>query len=141
MDAPAGAHGRDLSELLRRAQTALIPVVPSAIDLRAMSRFYEDLVRLSRVVNSQIRIASVANRVRETSPNRVLLEEYLRGLKLPNGRKLPFTTVLRQSQLYIKAAERGLGIFELAPSLVAHELELWQPMLRWLNSKRSLPES
>ncbi|MEM7406194.1 MAG: ParA family protein [Pseudomonadota bacterium] len=141
MDAPAGAQGRDLSELLRRAQSALVPVVPSAIDLRALARFYDELMSLSRVNNAQIRIATVANRVRELSPNRVLLEEYLRSLKLPNGRRLPFTTVLRQSQAYVKAAERGLGIFELAPSLVAHELELWQPLLRWLNSKRSLPES
>ena len=140
MDAPAGAQGRDMSELLRRSQTALIPVIPSAIDMRALARFYDELVGLSRVVNQQIRIATVANRVRETSPNRVLLEEYLRKLKLPDGRKLPFTTVLRQSQAYIRAAERGLGIWELAPSLVAHELELWQPLIRWLNSKRSLPD-
>jgi chromosome partitioning protein len=139
MDAPAGAQGRDLTELLRRAQTAVVPVVPSPIDMRALARFYDDLVRLTRVVNSQIRIATVANRVREASPNRVLLEEYLRKLKLPDGRKLPFTTVLRNSQAYVRAADRGLGVFELAPSLVAHELELWQPLLRWLNSKRSLP--
>ena len=140
MDAPAGAQGRDMSELLRRSQTALIPVIPSAIDMRALARFYDELVGLSRVVNQQIRIATVANRVREASPNRVLLEDYLRKLKLPDGRKLPFTTVLRQSQAYIRAAERGLGIWELAPSLVAHELELWQPLIRWLNSKRSLPD-
>ena len=140
MDAPAGAQGRDMSELLRRSQTALIPVIPSAIDMRALVRFYDELVGLSRVVNQQIRIATVANRVREASPNRVLLEDYLRKLKLPDGRKLPFTTVLRQSQAYIRAAERGLGIWELAPSLVAHELELWQPLIRWLNSKRSLPD-
>ena len=140
MDAPAGAQGRDMSELLRRSQTALIPVIPSAIDMRALARFDDELVGLSRVVNQQIRIATVANRVREASPNRVLLEDYLRELKLPDGRKLPFTTVLRQSQAYIRAAERGLGIWELAPSLVAHELELWQPLIRWLNSKRSLPD-
>ena len=68
MDAPAGAQGRDLSELLKRAQSAVIPVIPSPIDLRAMSRFYNDLIRLTRVSNNQIRIATVANRVRETSP-------------------------------------------------------------------------
>ena len=63
------------------------------------------------------------------------------AVMLPDGRKLPFTTVLRQSQIYIRAAERGLGIWELAPSLVEHEIELWKPLLRWLNSKHSMPES
>jgi chromosome partitioning protein len=140
IDAPAGVRGRELSDLLRKAQTAIVPVLPSAIDLRALGRFHDEMMGLARVQNHQIRVATVANRVRETSPSRVLLEESLRKLRLADNRKLPFTTVLRQSQLYIKAAERGLGILELAPSLVTHELELWQPLVRWLNSKRSLPE-
>ena len=31
IDAPAGVRGRELSDLLRRAQTAIVPVLPSAI--------------------------------------------------------------------------------------------------------------
>lgn len=141
LDAPAGVYGKALTDLLRRVHTVVVPVVPSPVDLRAAQRFYDELVGISRVVNRGLRIATVANRVREVSPNRYLLEQYLRSLKLPDGRKLPFTTVLRQSQIYIRAAERGLGIWELAPSLVEHEIELWKPLLRWLNSKHSMPES
>jgi chromosome partitioning protein len=48
-------------------------------------------------------------------------------------------TTLRDSQNYIRAAERGLGVFELPPSLAATDLEQWKPLLRWLNSRRSLP--
>jgi hypothetical protein len=29
----------------------------------------------------------------------------------------------------------------MAPSLVEHDLEQWQPLLKWLHSKRSLPQS
>ena len=141
LDAPAGVYGKALTDLLRRVHTVVVPVVPSPVDLRAAQRFYDELIGISRVVNRGLRIATVANRVREVSPNRYLLEQYLRSLKLPDGRKLPFTTVLRQSQIYIRAAERGLGIWELAPSLVEHEIELWKPLLRWLNSKHSMPES
>lgn len=141
MDVPAGTRGRQFSDLIRKAETVVIPVVPSPLDLRAAARFYNELVKLKSLVAEQVKLVTVANRVRENSPSRWLLEEYLRALKLPDGKSLPFSTCLRQSQLYIRAAERGLGIFELAPSTIAHELDLWQPLLRFLNSKRSRPHA
>jgi len=139
-DAPAALHGRTLSEMVRRAQTIVIPVVPSPIDLRAAARFIDELIGTARVVNRQVRVATVANRVREYSPSRWELEDFLDSLKLSDGRKLPFVAYLRQSQNYARAAERGLGIWEGTPSMVYYDLELWEPLIRWLNSKRSLPE-
>ena len=141
LDVPAGTRGRQFSDLLRKAETVVIPVVPSPLDLRAAARFYEELVKLRSLVAEQVKLVTVANRVRENSPSRWLLENYLRALKLPDGKSMPFATCLRQSQLYIRAAEKGLGIFELAPSTITHELDLWQPLLRFLNSKRSRPSA
>lgn len=138
-DAPAATHGKELTDLLRKAQSCVIPVVPSVIDLNAASRFLDELVEVGRVIKSQVRVATVANRVRENSPGRFELEDYLKSVKLSNGRRLPFTAHLRNTQNYVHAAERGLGIFEMAPSRVSHDIELWDPLLRWLGSKRSLP--
>ena len=139
MDAPAAIRGHGLVDLVKRAQTLVVPVIPSPFDLRAASRFHDELVRVGRLVRRQVKVTTVANRVCENSPSRVMLEEYLRALKLPNGRRLPFSTYLRQAQIYIRAAERGLGIWELAPSTIAHEIELWQPLLKWLSSRQSFP--
>lgn len=48
---------------------------------------------------------------------------------------------LRQSHpLYLKAAEKGLSIFELSPSAAAVEREYWVPLLKWLASPRSMPQ-
>ena len=141
LDIPAGTRGRQLSGILRRAETVIIPVTPSSLDLRATARFYDDLLKLRSLIGNRVKLVTVANRVRENSPSRWLLEEYLRSLRLPDGKRLPFSTCLRQSQLYIRAAERGLGIFELAPSSIVHEVELWRPLLRFLNSKRSVPNA
>ena len=54
-------------------------------------------------------------------------------------RQAPFISVLRETQNYNKAADRGLGIFELAPYLVRRDQDQWQPIIKWLNSKRSQP--
>ena len=62
------------------------------------------------------------------------LDTYLRKV-----RKAPFISALRETQNYVRAAERGLGIFELPPYMVRKDLDQWDPIIRWLNSKRSQP--
>ncbi len=133
LDAPAAVHGRALSDLVKRAQTVVIPVLPSPIDIRAASHFIHDLLLVGKVSRQQSKIAVVANRVRENTVIYHTLERFLKQLKIP------FLSSLRDSQNYIRAAERGLGIFELAPSSIVHDLEQWRPVTRWLNSKRSQP--
>jgi len=139
MDSPAGVRGKMLGELLQRAQTVLIPIVPSTIDLNAAEHFLDDLLEIGRVMRSRVRVATVANRVRERSPDTMDLEDYLRGLRLPSGRRMPFAAMLRTSANYVHASERGLSIFEIAPSRAERDLEMWDPLTRWLNSKRSMP--
>lgn len=134
-DAPAGIKGKQLTALVRRAETLIIPVLPSPIDIRAASRFIGELLLVGKVSRKQTKLAVVANRVRENTLVYHRLEKFLNSLKIP------FVTSLRDTQNYIRAEERGLGIFELPPSQVAHDLEQWEPLLRWLRSKRSRPQS
>ena len=109
------------------------------MDIRAAERFIEELFSLRKRINRKIKVATVANRVREDTIAAAKLEIYLDKIKLPSGHKLPFITMLRATQNYIKAAERGLSIFEFAPAKTAYDREQWQPLLRWLNSSRSMP--
>ncbi len=139
MDSPAGVRGKALENLLSRAQTVLIPVVPSMIDVNAVEYFLDELLEVGRVLKNRVRVATVANRVRERSPGTEDLEEYLSGISLPSGRRMPFAAMLRNSQNYVHAAERGLGIHEIAPSRAERDLEMWDTLTRWLNSKRSMP--
>jgi len=43
MDSPAGVYGNELTKLLRRAETILIPVIPSPIDMRAAAEFIDTI--------------------------------------------------------------------------------------------------
>lgn len=129
MDAPAGTHGKTITDMLRRVDDLIVPVLPSPIDMRACSRFLQELLSNGRISRNQTRLAIVANRVRENTRIYHQLEEYLGHLEIP------FVTHLRESQNYIRSAESGLGIFELAPSMVWHDIELWDPLFAWLNRK------
>lgn len=139
MDAPASSHGDALAALLRRTHTAIVPVVPSAIDIRAAQRFFGEMRELRPLVQNDVRIATVAMRVKETARQTEDLEDFLLDQKLPSGRRFPFLTWIRLSNHYLKSAEKGLSIFEFAPLATAADREYWQPLLRWLASPRSLP--
>jgi chromosome partitioning protein len=133
-DTPAAVHGAELSALLRRAQSIIIPVLPSPIDMRAATPFVQKVLDNNRVARKEARVALIANRCRENYNIYHQLDSYLRKV-----RKAPFISVLRESQNYVRAAERGLGVFELPPYAVRKDLDQWDPIIRWLNSKRSQP--
>ena len=133
-DTPAAVHGAQLSALLRRAQSIIIPVLPSPIDMRAATPFVQKVLDNSRVARKETRVALIANRCRQNYNIYHELDRYLRKV-----RKAPFISVLRETQNYVRAAERGLGVFELAPYAVRKDLDQWEPIIRWLNSKRSQP--
>ena len=133
-DTPAAVHGKELSAYLRRAQSIIIPILPSPIDMRAATPFIQKVLDNGRIARKECRVALVANRCRENTNVYHQLDSFLRKV-----RKAPFISVLRESQNYNRAAERGLGIFELAPYLVRRDIDQWEPIIKWLASKRSQP--
>ena len=140
MDAPSRTHDQQLVTLLRKAETAVIPVVPSPMDIRAAQRFFGELKSLRSNVQNDVRIATVASRAIENSRETRNLEDLLYGFRLPSGRRFPFLTLLRQSANYIKAAQKGLSIFEFAPLTTALDREYWRPLIQWLSSRSSRPK-
>lgn len=134
IDTAAGTEGKELTALVRKAETVLVPVLPSTIDIRAAKKFIARLVMNGSISREETMVGVVANRVREYTLIADTLHTFLRRSEIP------FVATLRDTQNYIRADERGLGIFELAPSSVYQDLEQWQKLTRWLNSKRSVPE-
>jgi len=131
VDAPARVEGKEMTELIRRIETIIVPVLPSPVDIRAAADFMTKLLTTGKVSRKETRVAVVANRVRENTLIYHTLHSFLKSLKIP------FVTTLRDTQNYIRAGERGIGIFEMAPSQVWQDLEQWEPLVRWLRSKRS----
>ena len=135
IDSPARVHGPELTEMVRHAQTIIVPVLPSSIDIQAASRFLEDLSEVGRVERKEVKIAVVGNRIRENTLIAEELDEYLDSLKTP------YVAKLREAQNYIRAYTRGLGVFELPEYLAWPDWKQWEPLLEWLGSRRSWPAS
>jgi chromosome partitioning protein len=131
-DTPAAVRGKELTAMLRKAESVIVPVLPSPIDMRAATDFIREVLANGRVSRKETRLALLANRCRENTNVYHQLETFLSKI-----RKVPFISVLRETQNYNRAAERGLGIFELPPYQISRDLEQWDPIIKWLSSRRS----
>jgi chromosome partitioning protein len=128
VDAPAGASGMLLHEMLLRAHCILIPVAPSAIDIHATANFIRDLLLKGMIRARNIRLAAVANRVRSSMPVYQPLERFLNSLSLP------LLSRIADSDAYVKSAESGIGVFEMEFAQSASERQQYMPVIEWIES-------
>jgi len=133
IDAPARSHGTELTDLVRHAETIVVPVLPSSIDMQAVAKFLDELQSVPKVQKKEAKIAVVANRVRENTLIFEELDEYL------SRARIPYVAALREAQNYIRAYTRGLGIYELPEYLAWPDWEQWEPLAAWLRTARSQP--
>jgi chromosome partitioning protein len=127
IDAPAGACGLGLQEMLSRAHCILIPVAPSAIDIHATANFIRDLLLTGKIRANNIRLGVVANRVRKSNPVYQPLERFLNALNLP------LLARISDSEVFVTAAETGLGIFEMDFAASATERGQFLPIAEWVD--------
>ena len=133
MDTPAALHGKELNNMIRRAETIIIPVVPSVLDIRAVSEFAKEIRAAPTIAGRRAKIAVIGNRVRFQTKIAWQLDQFLPKLHFS------FPTHLRDSMNYVRAAEKGLGLFDMSHYATLRERDDWTPLLRWLGSKRSMP--
>src|SRR5438477_6881462 len=130
IDAPAGASGLLLQEMLSRTNCILIPVAPSSIDIHATANFIRDLLLAGRIRANNIRLAVVANRVRKSLPVYQPLERFLNSLNLP------LVSRLGDSDVYVSAAETGVGVFEMEFAASVAERQQFMPIAEWVDSPK-----
>jgi len=133
IDAPARSHGKELTDLVNHAESIIVPVLPSTIDIQASDRFIKELKAVGKVDRKKAKIGVVANRVREYTLIFEELDEYLTKLRVP------YLASLREAQNYVRAYTRGIGIYELPEYLAWPDWEQWDPLIKWVDSKRSQP--
>lgn len=125
-DAPARTDSAKVAKLIKLVDVVIIPILPSAIDMRVAASFVADIVARIRANNSHALIGVVANRAQQNYQSYKVLSDFLSLLDIP------FIGTLRNSQNYIKAADTGTGIFEMPIAEVEKDMEEWKPIIYWV---------
>lgn len=129
IDTPAGVRAHEFEALARHADVLLIPVVPSPIDLRATMKFIDIVRRLQEVRSGRLRVALIANRLRERTNSTRQLDAALD--RLTQAAKIR----VRDSQTYVGLAENGKSVFDDDTSQARGHRADWAPLLEWLESR------
>ena len=128
VDSPASVNHDDLRELTRDSTSILVPVLPSSMDIHAASRCIADLLLVAKVDRRDRKLAVVANRTRKNTKSFGKLMRFLDSLGIP------IIAVLRDSQNFVHAAERGVGLCEMQPSRVKADVEQIDRIVEWLEA-------
>ncbi len=128
VDSPASVDHNDLRELTRDSTSILVPVLPSSMDIHAASRCIADLLLVAKVDRRDRKLAVVANRTRKNTKSFANLMRFLDSLGIP------IIAVLRDSQNFVHAAEKGLGLCDMQPSRVKQDVEEIEKIVSWLDA-------
>ncbi len=129
-DLPGGLGHDKLQSQTYDANSILIPVLPSEIDVFSASRFIADLLLVAQFDRRNRQLAVVANRTRENTKSYQMLMRFLRSLKIP------LIATLRDSQAYVQAAAEGIGIYEMPLYRVRKDIAQMGSIITWLDQWR-----
>lgn len=130
IDSPAALEGTQIHDLIYGASNVIIPVLPSPIDIRYAARFIAELLLVSQLDRSDTKVAVVANRTRKNTKS---LDQLMRFL---NSLRIPVIAVLRDSQNYVEAVGRGVGVYELPHYKAKQDIEQLSKIVAWLERGR-----
>lgn len=128
IDSPASLSREALRELTGDATSILVPVLPSSIDIHAASRCIADLLLVAKIDRRDNKLAVVANRTRQHTRSFDKLMRFLDSLGIP------VIAVLRDSQIFVRATEHGLGLADLQPHRVKKDIDELGKIISWLDS-------
>ena len=126
IDSPAGLREEKLSDAVKQADCIIVPIQPSAFDIGATHDFLDILAEEKAIRKNKTFVALVGMRVNVRANAAAGLAEFMEQTGFP------ILTYLRNAQIYTLAAELGLSLFDMRPSLVEQDIQQWQPLLDWV---------
>lgn len=129
IDAPAAMKKGAIENLVRQADVIVLPVLPSAFDEGAATRFLKKLDDLKPIRRNRKPIAVLGNRMKPRSKASAELDKFLAEI----GHEV--VARLRDSAAYAELARDGLSLFDQR-SPRARTLRMdWAPLLTFIEAE------
>lgn len=132
IDLPAAIPHERLHTYTHLADSVLLPIVPSEIDIYSATRFIAELLLDVQLDRREQKLAIVANRIRARTKSYRMLLRFLTSLRIP------MIAELRDSQNFVQAAAAGIGVCELPSYRVREDLAQLAAVVRWLDKRLSV---
>ena len=132
VDLPAAIPHERLHAYTYLADSILLPIQPSEVDVYSATRFIAELLLDVQLDRSERRLAIVANRVRTRTKSYQMLLRFLTSLKIP------MIAALRDSQNYVHAAARGIGVCEMPAHQIKDDTPQVNAVASWLDKRRTV---
>ncbi|MDM0115054.1 ParA family protein [Variovorax sp. J22R133] len=126
LDTPAGLHGWRFKDVLALADKVIVPLQPSIFDIYATRDFLDRLLAQRNAAKTQIGLVPMRVDARTLAADR--LHEFIAGLSVP------VIGEVRDTQIYVQLAARGLTLFDISPGRVQRDLAQWAPICEWLDA-------
>jgi chromosome partitioning protein len=126
VDTPAGLHGDELRDAVRRADAMLVPLTPSAFDMAAAAHFLTMIQEAKAIRKGELALGIVAMRVDPRTVSAAELDQFLKAFEFP------VIAHLRDTQVYVHCARDGASVFDLPRSRGEQDWEQWKPLTRWI---------
>jgi chromosome partitioning protein len=129
IDTPGGLHGFALSKVVMLADAILIPVSGSAFDRQSTADFWAELRVHPRVKSGHCQVACMGMRLDNNTDAAKVTREWAASIKLP------WLGYLRSAQVYVRATENGMSLFDMPSRVSLADREQWKPLLEWLKTQ------
>jgi chromosome partitioning protein len=126
IDVPAGSTADSLDAFLEIADTLVVPVLPSTLDIDATVPFLNAVAKHPRVRRGQLRVGLVGNRLKPWT------NASQQAVELLKQWPYPVVAQLRDSQAYVMLVGLGRSLFDYQSQHVRDHQDDWTPLLRWL---------
>ena len=126
IDAPGALSDEKAHQLIAESHAIIVPLQPSFFDIDSTRRFLKNIDDVKRIRKGKTEILLLANRLRNTSSQQKLLDEFFEKIDRSAS------AWIQERSAYAQLAMEGLSVFDKSQKPFILIQQQWEPLLKHL---------